>query len=82
MSELAGGPVPTYVIHLRLNRQPSDAEIDTLRARDQDARVHRDGGHAMLRVSRESETLSAAIADAVDDVAAVPDLGVFWVEPA
>lgn len=82
MSELAGGPIPTYSIKLRLNRQPSDTEIDTLRTHSGGAQVDRDGGHAMLHVSRETETLSVAIADTLDDVATVPGLQVYWVEPA
>lgn len=81
MSELAGGPVPTYEIKVRLNRRPSDGELDTLRTHADGADVDRDGHHAMVRFSRETETLSAAIAEAMADVATVPGLQVYWVEP-
>lgn len=81
MSELAGGPIPTYAIRVRLNRQPSDAEIDTLQTHTEDAHVDRDGRYATVRFKRETETLSVAIAEAIDDVATVPGLQVLWVEP-
>lgn len=81
MSERAGGPVPTYAIKVRLNRRPSDAEIDTLRTHADGAAVDRDGHHAMLRFSREAETLSVAVADAIDNVTTVPGLQVYWIEP-
>lgn len=81
MDELAGGPIPTYALKVRLNRRPSDAEIDTMRANADGANVMRDGHYATLQVSRETETLSVAIADTLEDVATVPDLQVYWVEP-
>lgn len=81
MSELAGGPIPTYAIRVRLNRHPSDAEIDSLRTQTDDANVDRDGRYATLQFKRVTETLSVAIAEAIDDVATVPGLQVLWVEP-
>lgn len=81
MSEMAGGPVPTYAIKVQLNRSPSDSEIETLRTRTADVCVERDGAQAMLRFSREAETLSVAVAEALEDVATVPGLQVLWVHP-
>lgn len=78
---MVGGPVPTYVIKVRLNRDPSDSELETLRSRTADVRVERDGAEAMVRFSRQTETLSVAVAEAIDDVATVPDLQVLWVHP-
>lgn len=81
MSNLAGGSIPTQAFKVRLNRAPSDAEIDTLKNHADGADLARDGSDSMLRVSRDTETLSVAIAETIDDVATVPGLYVYWVEP-
>lgn len=84
MTDSVGGPAPTYVVTLRLSRAPSDAETHRVAAAARSAgavRVERGSRTDTLRFTRQTDTLSAAIAAALLDLAAAPELAPLWVEP-
>ena len=79
--ELAGGPVPSYTVAVRLSRNPTDDELDIMRQQNHGGvNVNRDERQDTVRFTREAESLPAAVAAIFDDISAVPDLQGYWVE--
>jgi hypothetical protein len=71
--------MPVFDFALRLNRAPTDDEIEVLyevTGGDSDVEWNPDTGYGAVTVNREAETLTDAIVSAVHDVEQVPGLRV------
>ena len=71
--------MPTFEFMLRLDRAPTEAEIELLYEEtcgDSDVEWNPDTGYGAVTVSRDARTLTEAIVSAVRDVERVPDLRV------
>jgi len=71
--------MPVFDFALRLNRAPTDDEIELLyeaTGGDSDVEWNPDAGYGAVTVNREADTLTDAIVSAVHDVEQVPGLRV------
>jgi hypothetical protein len=71
--------MPVFDFALRLNRAPTDDEIEALyeaTGGDGDVEWNRDTGYGAVTLNREADTLTDAIVSAVHDVERVPGLHV------
>jgi len=71
--------MPVFDFALRLNRAPTDDEIESLyeaTGGDSDVEWNPDAGYGAVTVNREADTLTDAIVSAVHDVEQVPGLRV------
>lgn len=78
--EGAGGPVPVYTFGVRLNQAPTTEQDQALRQICSGDRWTPDGQGALLRCTRQAESLPAAIASAFGDIAQVSGLVPYWVD--